>query len=277
MSNKREKWPKPGSLLFENLFSKNLGDESFELIAAGISASSHNAERLLSDVRYLVEAGRLSSARFLLTTAREEIAKSYILADTCRVDLRKHSSVLRGLCRAFYDHISKHAYLEVLHHPNIHSMSDAKAIWEIEVKRWWPSGYESGEPDMPHDTYFSRELPLYIDYIDYDQSWVLPADSDQNYYFIKSFGESPISETEKILESWRTAASMGLCSRIDLALLNSVFKKSYIREDATREQLADLYQQAGERIMAETGISKELFMASPLVEWPLYHLVSECK
>ena len=122
-------------LLFKNLFRKNLGDESFELIAAGLTASRHNAERLLSDVRYLVEAGRLCSARFLLTTAREEIAKSYIFADTCRVDLEKHSSVLRGLCRAFYDHISKHAYLEVLDFPNIHSMSDAKAIWEITTVR----------------------------------------------------------------------------------------------------------------------------------------------
>lgn len=182
MSKKHDKGPNAADVLFKNLFSEGLPDEPFEVIAAGIAASRCNAERLLSDVRYLVEAGRLSSARFLLTTAREEIAKSYILADTCRLDLEKHSSVLRGLCRAFYDHISKHAYLEVLAFPNIKSMSDAKVIWEIEVKRWWRAEYETGEPDMPHDTYFDREFPLYIDYDDYGRCWVTPMDVVQNAY-----------------------------------------------------------------------------------------------
>lgn len=127
---------------------------------------------------------------------------------------------------------------------------------------------------MPHDTYFDRELPLYIDYSDYDQSWVSLTDSDQNAYFTKYFRETPVSKAEKLLQSWREAASMGLCSGIALAILNSVFKKTYLGEDATHKQLINLYEQVGERIMAETGIPRELFMTSPLVQWPLYHFVS---
>ncbi len=273
MSKKYDKAPKPADLLFKNLFAECRPDVSFELAAMGLSASRRNAERLLSDACLLVEAGRLSSARFLLTTAREEIAKSYILVDSCRLDLEKYDSVLRRLCWAFYDHISKHAYLEVLRFPNIKSMSDAKAIWEIEVKRWWPSGHEEYEPDMPHDTYFDRQFPLYIDYGDYDRCWLVPIDSDQNAYFIEMFGETPLSKTEKLIAPWRKADSLGISSPKVLAILNAVFKKHYIREDVTWEQLARLYEQAAERVMDEVGISRELFMDSPFVQWPLYHFV----
>jgi AbiV family abortive infection protein len=273
MSKKLNKAPNPADHLFKNLFGGCPPDASFELVAQGVSASRRNAERLLSDTRLLFEAARLSSARFLLTTTREELAKSYILVDTCRLDLKKHESVLRRLCRAFYDHIAKHAYLEVLEFPNINSMSDAKAIWDIEVKRWWPAGPEDGEPEMPHDTYFDREYPLYIDFGDYDRRWLVPTDSDQNAHFMEMFGKTPLSKTEKLIEPWRKADLIGLSSPKVLAILNAIFKKHYVREDATRDQLARLYQQVAERVGQVTGISPESFMASPFVQWPLYHFV----
>ena len=152
-------------------------------------------------------------------------------------------------------------------------MSDAKAVWEIEVKRWWPAGREDGEPDMPHDTYFDREFPLYIDYGDYDRRWLIPTDSDQKAHFMETFGETPVSKTQKLIEPWRKADSVGICSPKVLAILNAIFKKHYIREEATREQLVSLYEQAAERVAPEAGISPELFMTSPFVQWPLYHFV----
>lgn len=273
MTNKKVRAPDPEGVLFKNLFGECSKEKSFELVAEGLSASRRNAERLLSDAQLLVGAGRLSSARFLLTTSREEVAKSYILVDACRLDLEKHDSVLRRLCRAFYDHILKHAYMEVLEFPNIHSMTDAKQIWEIEVQRWWPAGPEDGVPDMPHSTYFDREFPLYIDYGDYDRRWLIPANSEQNAYFIEMFGETPISKTEKLIEPWRRADSVGLCSPEVLAILNATFKKQYIGEDGTWDQLLRLYEKVAQRVAAEQGISLELFMDSPFVQWPLYHFV----
>jgi len=273
MSRKHDKGPNPADLLFKNLFEECTPQKSFELIAEGLSASYRNADRLLSDARYLLEESRFSSARFILTTAREEIAKSYILVDTCRLDLEKHTSVLRRLCRAFYDHVSKHAYLEVLNFPNIHSMADAKKIWEIEVKYWWPADPESGEPDMPHDTYFDREFPLYVDYGDYDRRWLVPIDSDQNVYFMEIFGETPVSKAEKLIKPWREADLVGISTPRVLSIMNAVFKKHYIGEDATRDELLRLYQQVAERVTAETGIATKTSMDSPLVQWPLYDFV----
>jgi len=268
-----DKAPDQALLLFENLFGECPADTSFELVAEGLSASRRNAERLLSDVRLLLDAGRLSSARFLLTTAREEVAKSYILVDTCRLDLERHHSVLRRLCRAFYHHISKHAYLELLEFPNIKSMADAKVIWETEVKRWWPASQEDGEPDMPHDTYFDRELPLYIDYGGYNRRWLVPTDSDQTAHFMEIFGKTPVSKMEKLIEPWRKADSIGICSAKVLSILNAIFKKHYIQEGAVWEQLVCLYEKTADRVKGEIGISPELFIASPFVKWPLYHFV----
>jgi len=272
---KHDKGPDAADLLFKNLFGECQPEASFELVAEGLSASRCNAERLLSDALRLFEAGWLSSARFLLTTAREELAKSYILVDTCKLDLERHRSQLLRLCKAFYNHISKHAYLNVLEFTNIgyKTMSEVMGIWQSEVRRWWPAGYESGEPDMPHDTYFDRQAPLYIDYGDYDQRWLIPTDSGQTAYFIEMFGSNPVSKTKKLITPWQEADSIGICSSKVLSILNAVFKKHYIQEKTTWGQLVHLYQDTAERVKAEVGILPESFMASPIVVWPLYDLV----
>ena len=189
-----DRGPKPSSLLYQNLFDRRSGEQSTEIIADGVSSVLANAKRLLVDAELMQEAGRLSTARFLITTAREEIAKTYILVDMCRLDFARHESVLRKLCQAFYDHIAKHAYIEVLTFVNIKSMNDAKGVWQRAVKRWWQGSYESGEPDMPHETYFDREMPLYVDFGDYDQKWLLPSDADHRAHFERFLVGTPMSE-----------------------------------------------------------------------------------
>lgn len=273
MSRLHSKAPERPKRLFEWLFSDGRSEDSFRIISEGLSGSVSNAERLLSDVRLLVERERYSSARFLLTTAREEIAKSYILADMCQLDLSKHRSVLRNLCRAFYDHISKHAYLELHKFPNLGSMPAVRDIWEIKTERWWPGDRENGEPDMPHDTAFDREFPLYMDYDDYADEWFVPADSEQAVHFVEMLHETPVSKTEKLIQPWREANSNGLCKLEVLEILNSVFQKQYIGDRATCAELEHLYEKAADHIVADIGIVRAKFVDSPLVVWPLYHLV----
>jgi AbiV family abortive infection protein len=286
MMSKRSlpKKPVPHIFLFKYLFNGRASDESFRLLAEGISACRQNAERLLSDVKLLVRNGRFASARFLLTTAREEIAKSYILVDMCRLDLGKHASVLRSLCKAFYDHISKHAYVK-LHEASYDSMSDAKQVWEAETQRWWPGDEET--PDMPHDTALNRELPLYVSYVpnyaDYieedDSSWSVPSDSDHSLYFDPEWymrGATPVALTEKLIDAWRQTDKNGLCSSQVLAILNDIFKLHYIQKNTTWEQINKLYKQVAARIAKETGIAEEKFLAAPFVGWPLYPFVSKC-
>ena len=272
MPKNSDKRPYPADLLFKNLFKERTPLESFRLIAEGISASYNNANRLLSDAQYLTDAGRHSSAKFMLTTAREEIAKSFVLLDMCRLDSVKHESVLRRLCRAFYDHIKKHAYMEVIDFRNIHSMRDVAQLWVIEVKRFWPAPLESGEPDMPHETFFTREMPLYVDYGDYDRCWLIPTDRDDEAFF-SSAGKTRFSQIENRIEKWKVAESVGIVSPNVFAILNTIFKDHYVGESTTVETLGCLYEGMAQRVSKQTGITADLLMDSPVIQWPLYDFV----
>ena len=110
MEKKRPQPPKPGTKLFENLFTGLEHEETLKRISDGINAVITNAERLLQDVELLVKSDRYASSGFLLATADEEMAKVYILLDMCRLDFTKHENTLKHLCRAFYEHVAKFAY-----------------------------------------------------------------------------------------------------------------------------------------------------------------------
>jgi len=182
--NNKIKSPKPWQVLYKNLFEVRQRDESIELISDGLNAILKNVNRLISDVGILTNSNHFSSAHFLLTAAKEEMAKSYIFLDMCRLNFSKHENVLKRLCKAFYDHVFKYAYFQLNNFWPVRNMQHAKDIWESEITKWWPSNDPtSGLPDMPHSTYFNRELPLYVEYIEYDQKWSIPDDDEESIHF----------------------------------------------------------------------------------------------
>lgn len=273
MSKLNDCGPRPSDQLFKNVFAERDPADVCAVVARGIAGAWRNAERLLCDAQVMVQAGRLSSARFLITTAREELAKSPLLLDACMLDFSKHCAPLRKLCQAFYDHVSKHAYIELLEETLIDSMERAGQFWDYAVRRWWPGGdIESGEPDMPHATYFDREFPLYLDFGDYEQQWLVPNEADQRSRF--SWRPDPVARVEALIAPWRTADADGLCTPAVLEIVNSVFKARYINANTPNAELRRLYSAVEKRVVAETDITAAAFNASPLVRWPLYHFVS---
>ena len=201
MGGKQIKPPMPAKLLYENVFVRRDREGSLELLSEGLVAFAENAARLIDDAVLLVKAERYGTAAFLVATADEEMAKSYILLDACRLDFSRYESVLRSLCRAFYSHVAKHAYSKVTRF-KWHNMAHVKEVWDVETTRWWSSpGYESGEPDMPHETYFEREMPLYVDFVDQDQKWFTPRAGTRKYVFEDAFaGHDALSESQAALE-----------------------------------------------------------------------------
>lgn len=111
---KRPQPPKPGIKLFENLFLGLEYEAILKRISDGVQAVISNSVRLLEDVEILLNSERFASAGFLLATADEEMAKAYILLDMCRLDFYKHENTLKHLCRAFYEHVAKFAYNEIV-------------------------------------------------------------------------------------------------------------------------------------------------------------------
>lgn len=275
MNEDKAKKPKQGTQLYENLFVSGDTTATLKLLSEGITAILSNAKRLLEDVTLLVNNERYASAGFLLTTTDEELSKVYILLDTCRLDFSRHESVLRALCRAFYDHVAKHAYKVLMRFPNLYDMSHAKEVWDIEVTRWWPvSDPESGEPDMPHETYFTREMPLYVDFIEYDRRWFVPDHDTRKYIFEDHFSDEILGKTKEEIELLATNIDIGLFRSECLFILNEIFKKHYITEKTTNDEIDNLYVAVAHHIEDRQGISLEKFIKSALYRWPLYHFAA---
>jgi|GEM_PF-3224793 len=274
-TNYKIKRPQARSELYKNIFKNRDDTEIVQLISDGLLAIKNNVVRLMNDVHLLIDADRYASARFLSATADEEMAKSYILLDMCRLDFRKYESVLRCLCRAFYDHVIKHAYTEIHRLDGIHDLAQAREIWEVEITKWWPNyDPESGEPDMPHDTYFSREMPLYVDYIGYDQKWAIPSDKTESLHFTKTIGLGALSVSEKYLEKMKLTDNAGLFQPQSLSIMHDIFEKTYIKENINKNDLMKFYQLVDERINKELRISKGTIFKTIYFGWPLYHFLT---
>ena len=267
--------PKPGPSLYSNLFEHQDSGRSLETIEQGISAIIDNAARLLSDVDLLVSQGRFSSGRFLLTTAKEELGKAFISLDMCRLDFGKHESVLRRLAEAFYVHEAKQAYFNTLAFGGFASMDHVRRFWEAEIVRWWPSGDpESGVPDMPHATHFDRELPLYVDFSDYNGDWTLPSNQVDALHF-EAIGfkgkSSKATRVQSELERFQQARDYGLLTAESLADLNEEFSRHYFTGASSKEDLHRVYVRVAKRVRARLTVNTEQFFASVLMVWPLYH------
>ncbi|MBC8179579.1 AbiV family abortive infection protein [candidate division KSB1 bacterium] len=234
-----------------------------------------NVSRLISDVEILVNSNHFSSAHFLLTTAKEEMAKSYIFLDMCRLNFLKHKDVLKKLCRAFYDHISKYAYFQLHYFWRINNMSHAKEIWKDETTKWWPvDDITSGEPDMPNDIYFEREMPLYVDYREYDQRWSVPDDDEESFNFEKGIGADIITKAKEILDKIVFTSSAGLFNTECLKILNDEFQNKYISDKTGNSIIEKINERVAIRLYTEQKIELESFFKSIFRDWPLYHFLT---
>jgi len=267
--------PQPGQVLYKNLFEVRQRDESIELISDGLNAILKNVNRLILDVEILTNSNHFSSAHFLLTTAKEEMAKSYIFLDMCRLNFSKHESALRCLCKAFYDHVLKYAYFQLNNFWPIHDMKHAKDIWKSETKKWWTNDDPtSGVPDMPHSTYFNRELPLYVEYIEYDQKWSIPDDEEESIHFEEIIGADIITKTVECFDKLKFTNSIGLFSPPCLTILNDEFQNYYIKENTDNSSIQSIYEKVFSRLITEHNIKPDLFIKSIFRGWPLYYFLT---
>lgn len=279
MAKQRIHAPDRSRVLFDNLFKRRQQDATLQVISLGLNAVLMNVNRLMEDVKFLAGSLRYGSAAFLLATANEELAKCYILMDMCRLDFSKHHDVLKHLCRAFYSHVAKHGYIQLARDSTFYrrfdNLSELGELWDAEVQLLWPSEPESGEPDLPHDTYFTREVPLYVDFVDYDQQWFVPEADTQKHLFKEMAGDSYVTQVEQSLLCIRETSAVGLFAPTCLSLFNDTFRKRFIKRNTPTKDIFHLYDTASERLEKSLGIPEDVFRNSALFEWPLYPFLSD--
>lgn len=276
MNSTKPTSPKPVLRLFEEIFEDADASAIATVVADGVQALIANIDRLVSDVDCLVTQQRFASASFLLATAEEELAKVFILIDACRLDVTEHQSVQRRLCHAFYNHILKHAYNEVRRHPNINSMAEALDVWRLEVKRWWPGSPnpEDAEPALPHETFFDRETPLYVDWDYLAKRWVTPTHGTNVLKFDNKYRENDLERLRSELEDVKAAFSNGLLSATAFKVLNDVYASTYVKETTSNSVIKKREAKLVESLSGELGVSQREIITSPLVGWPLYHFTT---
>lgn len=269
-SKKQDARPERSVTLFQYLFGGH-AEKAFERLSEGVIAMLDNAAGLLEDASVLADAKRYERAEFLIATAQEEMGKAYILLDMCRIDLaRRH--VLRHLCSSFYSHVIKHVYFELSgnKYAVIWELPEVQHHFRISAREWWPSSPESGEPDMPHDTFFLREANLYVDVDSYAGVWMVPRFPSKALMFEMPFLGTPIEDAQQALGKLRAAQESRLLSPEALHVFNGAMKGLVVSEQTSLEQLRDAYERAGTELEARLGIPPETLKESTLHNWPMY-------
>ena len=219
-----------------------------------------------------MDAKRYERAEFLIATAQEEMGKAYMLLDMCRVDLARHQNVLRHLCRSFYSHPLKHVYFDLSAHQyaGIRELPEVQYYFRLSAREWWPSAPESGEPDMPHSTYFLREANLYIHVDSYSDTWVVPSFPAVAMKFEEGFIPSPLQKAREALGKLRATQNLGLIRPEALQVFNRVMKRLRVREHTPSQKLLAAYERAGRELEVNLGVPLDGFMESELHNWPLH-------
>ena len=128
--NKKSIPPRPANVLYENLFHGRHRESVLDLVSQGLLAFAQNADWLLYDAKVLLDAKRYARAASLVATADEEIAKSYVLLDACRLDFTSQESSLKPLCAAFYDHVAKYAYNKITRADYLRNLKQAGEMFQ---------------------------------------------------------------------------------------------------------------------------------------------------
>ena len=157
---------------------------------------------------------------------------------------------------------------------NYRDMDRVREFWVAETTKYWPSPHESGEPNFPHDTFFHRELPLYVDFIEYDQEWHIPDDAYDQYRFKMESGGDAFSKSKKFFERIKTSQDKGFFKPQVLSILNKEFKTQIISGKTLTDDIITI----NAKIMA--SMPKEIksdYLKSSIHEWPLYYFVETIK
>lgn len=258
------KRPEPWSALYQGLFVSN--KDPINSISVGALHLINNAWRLHKDANILTEANQLASAGFLLSTAREEIGKVFLLLDMLKLDFIKYESALRKLCRAFYNHGAKSAYTTLNTVYKLADLREAKEAFNDTAASWVRGVEEDGVPDMPSLWVVEREWRLYVDYISEDSKWLVPEEFDKDSWGTKA----DLDHIENCLHRAEEAKKRGNFELKNLKAYHKAFSKHFFNEKSDERELVkvsiDFIGISNPKEIRYWQLQETYF----LLNWPLY-------
>jgi AbiV family abortive infection protein len=285
----RSRFPAPperAPLLYRDLFGVRDTALRLQSLGQGIAAIVGSVRELLMDVEILAEAKRWARARFILATADEELGKAHLLVDVARLDV-KHENALRKLSAGFYDHVTKYCYMrawrfrETVAPPYGIRLGHFFACDSI---KWWPGDGE-GVPDLPHDTAFSRDANLYVDYSDWTLGeWIAPDERASALDFgsealgreILGLDDKRVS-TREHLAAFEQLLTKGALELTALQAFHGVWRSRYVRASTPDADVEVLHGRTAAAVAPTSSCSVDEVLNSPLCLWPCYDFVAEPK
>lgn len=155
-------------------------------------------------------------------------------------------------------------------------MDRALAWWQIETKRWWPgsSNPEDVDPPLPHDTFFDREMPLYVDWDYLINRWVVPDQRMNRRKFDNKHWDSDFDTLRSEFRRVQAALADGLLSRNALQLVNEIYCSTYISDKTEDTVLRGLNDKLTSAFAEVLSVDNERVSQSPLYVLPLYHFTT---
>ena len=155
-------------------------------------------------------------------------------------------------------------------------MAEASVLWSNEVRRWHSESLdpESGEPAMPHDTFFDREMPLYVDWDYYSKKWLLPNNKMNAWKFESDLLPSCLERLRAELAEVKLAEQANLLSPEALMAVNLIWSGSFVNDKTTMNVVEKLERRLVDLLMADKVAAEEDLHRSPLFNWPLYHFTT---
>lgn len=276
--------PDPARELYDDLFAHTPPDRVLDDLGRGVLTVLEHVPELLTDVDILVSVERFARARFLLATADEELGKAHLLIDAARLDFAKHEGTVKALCRGFYDHVVKFAYWRAWRQPHTALSPEYgerfATLFSCDLARWWPGGDpEDGEPDLPHDTAFHRDMNLYVYYSHYARGgWVAPVPTQRGWDFGRQsvLGDLRVV-TREHLATFQVLAAGNAFSRDAMLALYDVWRRLYVKAETAESDVDRLRDKTAAAVAAVTSCTPETVRASPLCMWPCYSFLVEPK
>jgi hypothetical protein len=164
-------------------------------------------------------------------------------------------------------------------------MEQAFSIFNSDRVQLWKASSSDDEPptepDMPHGTYFHREMNLYVDLLESAGWWVSPPlygehEFDQSLALRYRDRGSILTfevrdQSRHHLGAFDKLIGGGALSGEALGAMNDVWRNNYVNEDWKRDRLDALWQQTAEAVAEASALRPDDLLTSPLCFWPCYH------
>ncbi len=261
------------------MFGEGDQTRTIALIAEGLTAVLAQVAELLKDVECLVRNERFARAWFIIATADEELGKCHLLLDCARLNVAKHQSCLNTISKAFYDHVDKYAYMRLwrMGHPENHpwwTVKDAFDAFNSDRVEFWTASSSFDEPptepDMPHNTYFSRELNLYIDVLP-SGGWTSPPEEWARHKFDEINGEFELrNQTKTHWAAFDSLVRGRAMTNEALQIVNGIWRERYIGPKQQRVDLDSIWKKTATAVSGASHLRPEDVLVSPICFWPCY-------